>query len=619
MAILSRFKKYIFAILDAFLILVAYGSAVKFLGQNPAWVNVPMTLYVSVITYLLIFWGFGVYHNMVMYADLREYVLCFIASVVSSLMVCLEGYVLRLPLLYKQVILTGVLTGVLCVSLRLFAQMSLRLYRRDRNKKVKGKRLLIVGAGVAGHLVVKELIATSQERYDVVGLIDDDKSKAGCQVAGYKVLGSRYSIPRICKEKKVEVILFAIPSADGKTRKEILDIAAKTGCRIQVLPNVNEMISGKSMVTSMRNVDVSDLLNRDPVKLNNESIGGLIRNKTVLVTGGGGSIGSELCRQIARFSPAKLLILDIYENNAYDIQQELKHKYPELSQRVIIASVRDKKRLEDVFAEYRPALVFHAAAHKHVPLMEDDPKEAVKNNVFGTWNVARCAEKYDVQKMVLISTDKAVNPTNIMGATKRICEMIVQSQNGLSKTEFVAVRFGNVLGSNGSVIPLFQRQIAAGGPVTVTHKDITRFFMTIPEAAQLVLQAAANAAGGEIFVLDMGEPVKIYDLAVNLIKLSGYKLGVNMDIEVVGLRPGEKLYEELMMEEEGLQATENKKIFIGKPLDINNETVRSYLTQLQEALAEKGDLALVQAISHIVPTYTADSRWNLSECVDEFE
>ncbi|MGN1059093.1 MAG: polysaccharide biosynthesis protein, partial [Clostridia bacterium] len=564
-------------------------------------------LYVSVITYLLVFLAFGIYNNLVSFSSIREYAICFFACMVSSLLVCMERSLFHFGGVNRQIFLAGVFAGVLCVGVRVVARIYHRHPIASRHQdRQSSKRLLIIGAGEAGNMFIRELINSDNSHYEIVGLIDDSPAKIGCRISGIKVLGARDSIRQVCKSKKVDTILFAIPSASGGVRKEILDICGTTGCHVRVLPGINELISNKRMIDHMRNVNVTDLLYRDPIRLNNKSIGGLIENRVVLVTGGGGSIGSELCRQIARFNPAQLLILDIYENNAYDIQQELKGLYPELNQRVIIASVRDRARLEEIFSLYRPSLVFHAAAHKHVPLMEDDPREAVKNNVFGTLNVAECADRYHADKFVLISTDKAVNPTNVMGATKRICEMLIQNLDKQSKTEYAAVRFGNVLGSNGSVIPLFQRQIASGGPVTVTHKEITRFFMTIPEAAQLVLQAATYAAGGEIFVLDMGEPVKIYDLAENLIKLSGFKPGRDIEIKVTGLRPGEKLYEELMMEEEGLKATQNEKIFITRPLEIDSETVQDGLKKLHEVVGQTDDLSVKQAIARMVTTYSID-------------
>ncbi len=614
MELLSRFKKYILAFIDILMVGFAYVVAYAFLGTSGEVHNMLVTLYVSAVTYLLVFLFLGIYHNIVRYSGMREYLMCFLACMISAVLICVENRFLMSDGAslkeIKPIILSGLFAGLFTMGVRVLIRMVYAYVIKKQKQEHKTKRLLIIGAGEGANLAIRELTSSSERRYEVVGLIDDNDSKIGCRISGHKVLGTRKSIPRICKEKKVDTILFAIPSADGQTRKEILDICAQTGCKLQTMPHINEVISGES-INQMRQVSIADLLNREPVKLNNETIGSLVKDRVVMVTGGGGSIGSELCRQIARFKPARLLILDIYENNAYDTQQELLRKYPNLNLRVLIASVRDRERIEDVFNKYRPSLVFHAAAHKHVPLMEDDPKEAVKNNVFGTLNLAQCADKYGVEKFVLISTDKAVNPTNVMGATKRICEMIIQSMNTVSETDFAAVRFGNVLGSNGSVIPLFRRQLEAGGPLTVTHKEITRFFMTIPEAAKLVLQAASDAEGGEIFVLDMGEPVKIYDLAENFIRLSGLKPGRDIDIEIVGLRPGEKLYEELMMEEEGLKATKSQKIFIAKLADIQPDELQGHLDNLQGALAQEGNLPIVQAIHDTVSTYKADARWDI--------
>ncbi|MBE7048813.1 MAG: polysaccharide biosynthesis protein [Ruminococcaceae bacterium] len=606
---LNRFKKYILALLDVIMVTVAFCGSYFFSGLQMNFGGFFSGLYMSIVTYLLVFLVLGIYNNIVSYFSIREYAACLFACLVSGLLVCMEKELFSFPGTIRQIMLSAILSAVLCVGMRIAIRTVLR-HRFIINRlfgRHTGKRLLIIGAGEAGNHVIRELSITDNQQYDIVGLIDDNPAKIGCRISGYKVLGNRHAIPSVCKNYKVQVLLFAIPTANGEARKAILDICKTTGCQLQVLPGINELISGKPIMAHMRKINVTDILSRDPVRLNNKDLGRLIENHVVMVTGGGGSIGSELCRNIARFHPAKLLILDIYENNAYDIQQELKNSYPELQQQVIIASVRDQARLDEIFAKHRPSLVFHAAAHKHVPLMEDDPQEAVKNNVFGTLHVAECADKYGVDKFVLISTDKAVNPTNVMGATKRLCEMIIQAMDNHSHTEYVAVRFGNVLGSSGSVIPLFQRQIAAGGPVTVTHKDITRFFMTIPEAAQLVLQAASYATGGEIFLLDMGEPVKIYDLAENLIKLSGLQLGRDIEIKIIGLRPGEKLYEELMMEEENLISTQNEKIFITQPLSLDMEELRAGLNTLQKLVHEGNKQHVKEAIAAMVSTYTIDT------------
>ena len=465
------------------------------------------------------------------------------------------------------------------------------------------KKVLVIGAGTAGALVVRELDRRLELEKKVVGLIDDDKQKLGTYIDGVRVLGNRHDIKKIVKEKDVEEIIIAIANLEKKILKELINEYKDLKVKVKIMPGLNEIIDGKFSVESIRDVDVNDLLGRETVKLDYSGIADYLQEKIVLVTGGGGSIGSELCRQIVRFNPKQLIIFDIYENNAYEIQMELKRNYPELNLVTLIGSVRDKVRLEHVFNKYRPNVVFHAAAHKHVPLMEDSPCEAIKNNVMGTLNVAEVASKYKVERFVLISTDKAVNPTNVMGASKRLCEMIIQAINKESNTDFVAVRFGNVLGSNGSVVPLFKKQIAKGGPVTLTHKEITRFFMTIPEAAQLVLQAGVYAKGGEIFVLDMGEPVKIYDLAENLIKLSGFEPNKDIKIEVTGLRPGEKLYEELLMDEEGLKNTAHEKIFIGKPGTFDLTKLKQSISKLMNISTDDDMGQLRNTLKHIVPTY----------------
>ncbi|MCH3962851.1 MAG: polysaccharide biosynthesis protein [Clostridium sp.] len=446
------------------------------------------------------------------------------------------------------------------------------------------KKLLIIGAGDASSILIKEIKRHNNLNYDIVGLIDDDVSKKKKFISGVEVLGGRNDIVDICKKEKIEEIIIAIPSADIDAKKDIINICKNTECKLKTLPGIYEIVDGRVNISKLRDVNIEDLLGREEVRLDNSNINKYIKDKVILVTGGGGSIGSELCRQIARFNPRKLLILDIYENNVYSVQMELNYNHPELNKEVIIASIRDIDRMRDIFSQYSPDVVFHAAAHKHVPLMELNPKEAIKNNILGTYNVLKCCNEFKVKKFVQISTDKAVNPTNIMGATKRFCEIMVQAFNGISSTEYVAVRFGNVLGSNGSVIPLFKKQIAHGGPVTVTHPDINRFFMTIPEAAQLVIQAGAIAHGGEIFVLDMGKPVKIVDLARDLITLSGYKPDVDIKIEYTGLRPGEKLYEEPLMNEIALTSTGHNKIFVEKPDNVGIKFVEESILQFEKAV-----------------------------------
>ena len=464
------------------------------------------------------------------------------------------------------------------------------------------RNVMLIGAGDAGHALAMEFNNSNFVRDHLACVIDDNPVKLGKHLCGVPIVGNRHDIPEAARRYKIHKIIFAIPSCPAATRKEILDICTTTGCEVQMLPGIYQMVNGEVSVSKLRKVDPQDLLGRDPIRVNLEEIFDYVSGKTVLVTGGGGSIGSELCRQIASARPEKLIIFDIYENNAYDIQMELRRKYPELDLHVLIGSVRNTNRVDYVVGTYKPDLVFHAAAHKHVPLMEDSPNEAIKNNVFGTYKMAKAAAKYNVKRFVLISTDKAVNPTNIMGASKRLCEMVVQMMNRESKTEFVAVRFGNVLGSNGSVIPLFKRQIEAGGPVTVTHPDIIRYFMTIPEAVSLVLQAGYYARGGEIFILDMGEPVKIDTMARNMIRLSGYEPDVDIKVEYTGLRPGEKLYEELLMKEEGLQETANNLIHIGKPIDMDDEKFKAQLKRLEQACKDEvGNMKDI--VSEIVPTY----------------
>lgn len=484
--------------------------------------------------------------------------------------------------------------------------LSIAAYHGKRHLK-NGKRVLIVGAGDAGTTILRELQTSDKTEYVPIGFVDDDLEKVGNYIFGVKVLGTVDDIEKIANEKDVDQIIIAMPSVNQKKLREITERCVSTKKKLQILPGVYQLINGQVLASKLKDVDVNDLLGREPVKVNLDEVMGYIENQVVLVTGGGGSIGSELCRQIATHNPKQLIILDIYENNAYELEQELKRNVPELNLVTLIASVRDSVKMDKVFATYKPDIVFHAAAHKHVPLMETSPNEAVKNNILGTYKVVKCADKYGVKRFVQISTDKAVNPTNIMGATKRVCEMIIQAYAKKSKTRFVAVRFGNVLGSNGSVIPLFKKQIACGGPVTVTHKDIIRYFMTIPEAVSLVLQAGAYAKGGEIFVLDMGEQVRIYDLAEKLIRLSGYEPNKDIEIKCTGLRPGEKLFEERLMAEEGLKKTANEKISIGKPLDIDDEKLFRTIDELYEEAYNETD-KMKELVKGLVPTYEIDKK-----------
>lgn len=508
----------------------------------------------------------------------------------------------RMPRSYSVLYFFLLTLAICCI------RFGYRILRLINNKRMNllGKEhcvnVMIIGAGAGGDMILKEIENSRYLSMRAKCIIDDQPGCHGKLMRGVPIVGGRESILDAVGRYSIDEIIFAIPSASVQTRKEILDICKESGCKLRTIPGTYQLINGDVSVSSLKEVEIEDLLGREPIRINTEEVLGHVGGKVVLVTGGGGSIGSELCRQLAAHHPKQLIILDIYENNAYDIQQELIRKYPELDLVVLIASVRNKERIDSIFETYRPNIVYHAAAHKHVPLMEDSPHEAIKNNVFGTYKVAQAADRYGVDKFVLISTDKAVNPTNIMGASKRLCEMLIQSMNRNSRTNYVAVRFGNVLGSNGSVIPLFKKQIAEGGPVTVTHPDIIRYFMTIPEAVSLVLQAGAYARGGEIFVLDMGEPVKILDLATNLIKLSGYRVGEDIQIVFTGLRPGEKMYEELLMNEEGLKETANKMIFIGKPIEFDEEVFRSQLVELErEAMDETSDIRA--AVEKIVTTY----------------
>ena len=570
---------------------------------EPQYINnyVDNMLFYTIIS-LLIFWVFRLYHSLWQYASIAEVYriaeACITVEVVHFLSNKMVGNMLPRSCYFNAAIY---LIIAICAS-RFMYRMIRTVLNKYRNIKTSNN-VMIIGAGEATNVIMREIQNSSYlANSNIACIIDDDRRKVGKYIRGVKVIGTRDKIKEAAKLYDIDEIIFAIPSASNEVKRDILNICKETDCTPKILPGVYQMVDGEINVNSIRNVDVLDLLGRDPIEVDIESIMGYVKDKVIMVTGGGGSIGSELCRQLVSHKPKQLIIFDIYENNAYDIQQELKINYPDANVVTLIGSIRNVSRLESVFAQYKPDIVYHAAAHKHVPLMEVSPDEAVKNNVVGTWNVARMADKYGVKKFVMISTDKAVNPTNVMGATKRICEMIVQTYNEISKTDFVAVRFGNVLGSNGSVIPLFKRQIEAGGPVTVTDPNIIRYFMTIPEAVSLVLQAGAYAKGGEIFILDMGEPVKIDDLAKNLIRLSGYTLGVNMEIKYTGLRPGEKLYEELLMKEEGLQETDNKLIHIGKPIEFDKENFFDNLEKLkEEAYSETGNIR--ESLKKVVDTY----------------
>lgn len=560
----------------------------------------------NILITLLVLYLFRMYHSLWAFAGETELQNLVISSIISAITYSIGIQFFRAP---GQQAVPGsyyFLYMFLLISFIFVSRFSYRFFRSMKHKqqnKNNGISVMVIGAGEAANLIIKEIVNSNFSTMVIRCIIDDDSGKWGRFIQGIKVIGGRDKIIECADIFSIDEIIVAMPSITRAEMSAILDICKETSCKLRSLPGMYQLVNGEVSVSKLRDVEVEDLLGRDPIEVDLNSILGYVQGKKVMVTGGGGSIGSELCRQIACHKPKQLIIVDIYENSAYDIQQELQINYPDLNLVVLIASVRNTNRVNWIFEHYKPDIVYHAAAHKHVPLMETSPNEAIKNNVFGTWKTAQAAAMNGVQRFVMISTDKAVNPTNIMGASKRICEMIIQTFNKHYDTEFVAVRFGNVLGSNGSVIPLFKKQILAGGPVTVTHPDIIRYFMTIPEAVSLVLQAGAYARGGEIFVLDMGKPVKILELAKNLIRLSGYRVGEDIKIEFTGLRPGEKLYEELLMEEEGLKETANKLIHIGKPIEIDEMKFFVQLKNLKEASKNENEQIRV-LIQEIVPTYT---------------
>ena len=561
--------------------------------------NVLMTLSFFVIWKL--------YKSVWRYASANELINIIMAAVCASLaqLIFCTATGNRMPRSYYVLYCFLLTTATCCIR---FGYRILRIINNKRASMVERKQkvsTMIIGAGAACNMILKELESSQYLNLCARCIIDDQPGCHGKLMRGIPIVGGRDCILDAVEQYGIDEIIFAIPSANTQTKKEILDICKESGCKLRTVPGTYQLINGDVSVSALKEVEIEDLLGREPIEINSEEVLGYVRDRVVLVTGGGGSIGGELCRQIAAHSPRQLIILDIYENNAYEIQQELIRRYPELNLVVLIGSVRNTNRVNSIFETYRPEIVYHAAAHKHVPLMEDSPNEAIKNNVMGTYKIATAADRYGVDRFVLISTDKAVNPANVMGASKRICEMIVQMMNRKSGTNFVAVRFGNVLGSNGSVIPLFKQQIAEGGPVTVTDPEIIRYFMTIPEAVSLVLQAGAYARGGEIFVLDMGEPMKILDLAVNLIKLSGYRPGEDIEIRFTGLRPGEKMYEELLIQQENLEKTANKMIFIEKPTYFNEEIFARQLEKLIAA-AKKESSDIRREIREIVGTYHAE-------------
>ncbi len=613
MKTLKKYRNIFLRIMDVIIIATAYFIAemiiydrldIFFSGD----IAVYLTIAIAIITYSSILHIFKTYKNITRYENGNDYLVYVLACLLSYAIIMTIKTIFNAYLVEMRINMVAALIIVTAlIGYRVVIRLILNTGHDDKVKTDNNrKNVLIIGAGDAARTVIRTIKISMKNTYHIVGLIDDNINKVDYAISGKRILGTRYDIPKVCNKYKIDIIFFTISNISSKDRKEILEICQETQTKVRILPGTADLIENKNLMSNFRDIEIEDLLGRDPIKLDNKKIGELIEKKVVLITGGGGSIGSEICRQVMKYDPENLVIVDIYENNLYDIEQELKMNYPDKNITAIVASVRDKKRLNEIFEEYKPYLVFHAAAHKHVPLMETSPLEAIKNNVFGTYNVVNCADEYNVKRFILISTDKAVNPTNIMGATKRLCEMIVQAKNKVSKTEYAAVRFGNVLGSNGSVVPLFKKQIASGGPVTVTHKDITRFFMTIPEAVSLVLQAMSYAKGGEIFVLDMGEPVKIYDMAVNLIKLSGLEPNVDVEIKFTGLRPGEKLYEEILMDEEGLQATKHDKIHIAEPMNINMDMIKEKLDKLNNLLetTNNEDKEIIkETIKEIIPTF----------------
>ena len=610
----NRYLVFITSVLfDFFAAVVSIFISFKLIGvpEVPKGGNIfVFSLLIWPMLMVLSFYIFKTYSVLWRFSRISDLLRIFIGMVVAlgALFICqmaVYGRAISAPAMLLTFFLTFFLTVVFRLCMK---DIILRVSSRETDEKTSADKLegniMIIGAGCAASMIINELRDNKVNSCKFKCAIDDDPAKKNTYILGIKVYGDRNSIIEAAEKFQIDTILFAIPSCDNKEKGEILNICKETGCELKIVPSIYQMMNSgeKGISKKIRKVQIEDLLGREPISLDINRIIDYVAGRTVLVTGGGGTIGSELCRQIAEHDPKRLVIFDIYENNAYDIQNELRRKYPELDLVTLIGSVRDSKRLESVFKTYRPDIVYHAAAHKHVPLMEDSPNEAIKNNVFGTLKTAQCADKYGAKKFVLISTDKAVNPTNIMGASKRMCEMIIQSYNKRSETEFVAVRFGNVLGSNGSVIPLFKKQIEAGGPVTVTDPDIIRYFMTIPEAVTLVLQAGASAKGGEIFVLDMGKPVKILTLAENLIRLSGFTPHKDIKIEFIGLRPGEKLYEKMLMAEEGLKETENKLIHIGQPIEFDENEFFTALDNLRKAMYDDSvDMRAI--VSGIVPTY----------------
>lgn len=602
-----RSRQILLIVLDVLIVLISSLVSIKLTE-----IEFEMTILIYVVINILFYYKLNCYNSLWSSGGEKELTNVFFAGSMSGVCFIIINSILG----YQPKLLFYVISTLLVIVLTIGSRLTYRGIRRMLSymsiNSTKGvSRVLIVGAGSAGKLIIKEIYENTNLNKLPVAIVDDDSRKIGKSIFNIPILGKCSDIRKIARENNVDEIIFSIANIPRERKVEILDYCNETKCKIKTIPGIYEIIDGKVDIKKIRNVEIEDLLGRDAIQMDLGEISEYLENKTILVTGGGGSIGSEICRQIAKFNPKKLIILDIYENNAYEIQQELIRSYGEdLDLDVIIGSVRDEDRVDYVMSTYYPDVVFHAAAHKHVPLMEDSPCEAIKNNVFGTINVAQKASKYKVKKFVLISTDKAVNPTNIMGATKRSCEILTQALDKYSSTEFVAVRFGNVLGSNGSVIPLFKKQIEEGGPVRVTHPKITRYFMTIPEAVSLVIEAGSMARGGEVFVLDMGKPVKIDDLAKKLITLSGLEPNVDIKIEYIGLRPGEKLYEELLIGGEGLRSTENEKIFVEQPMDINDDELKEQFGSLKKYV-ETNEVNKVKIImKEIVPTYREEDAIN---------
>ena len=622
---IAKYRNYLLPMMDCISIVLGYYLVSvlitdSFLMQPTSAITrneIIISIVLAIIVFQVIFRLSKRYTNIIRYENNQDYILYIVLSLISSLVVSLiEDLFLGMknPSI-KLNLITGLVIGIIMISYRLiirYVLLSDVAHKGIKPTSKNQKRLLIIGGGYSANDIIKTINSTLKGQYDIIGIIDDNKKRIGYSVAGVRIIGDRNDIIRICNANDVDEIFFSIVNIDNKNKKEILELCNKTGAKVKVLPSLTELITEENLYHSLRDVGIEDLLGRDPIELDNQNIKNLIQGKVVLVTGAGGSIGSELTRQIMIHNPKQLLILDNYENSLYDIELELKTNHPNNDIRAIVANIREKERLDAIFEKYTPEIIFHAAAHKHVPLMENNPTEAIKNNVFGTYNLVNCSDEYNAKRFILISTDKAVNPTNIMGATKRLCEMIIQAKDKKSDTEYVAVRFGNVLGSNGSVVPLFKKQMAHGGPLTVTHKEITRFFMTIPEAVALVLQAITYAEGGEIFVLDMGEPVKIYDLAKSLIELSGYTLGEDMEIEITGMRPGEKLYEELLMDEENLEETKHEKIFITEPMDLIMDDVEEKLDMFREIINNENTPKeeIKETMKKCVPTYKEPEEVN---------